>query len=125
MKSIILAIGVLFFVGPTFADTISCNNFENATYEGNKKGKGYQGPITIKFTDQCKSTKSGFKIKYKWIGSNGKVVTPGALTFKEEDEVKYKNKAGSKGKVFIEGDKLHWKNVYTGNNYNVHVTKQQ
>ena len=56
MKSIILAIGVLFFVGPAFADTISCNNFENATYEGNK---------------------------------------------------------------------LHWKNVYTGNNYNVHVTKQQ
>ena len=42
-----------------------------------------------------------------------------------QDEVKYKNKAGSKGKVFIEGDKLHWKNVYTGNNYNVHVTKQQ
>ena len=51
MKSIILAIGVLFFVGPSFADTISCKNFENATYEGNKKGKGYQGPITIKFTD--------------------------------------------------------------------------
>ena len=52
-------------------------------------------------------------------------MTPGALTFKEDDEVKYKNKAEFKGKVFIEGDKLHWKNVYTGNNYNVHVTKQQ
>ena len=128
MRSIILAIGFILFSGPTFANTITCRNFENTIYEGYKKGlvsaSGYEGPLTVKFNDQCKSTKSGFWIKYNWI-VNGKVYTPGSLIYKGEDQIIYKNLSGSKGKVFIDGDKLHWKNVYTGDNYNVHLTKKQ
>ena len=128
MRSIILAIGVILFGGPTFADTIKCRNFENAIFEGYKKGlvsaRGYEGPLIVKFNDQCKSTKNGFWIKYNWI-VNGKVYTPGSLIYKGEDQIIYKNLSGSKGKVFIDGDKLHWKNVYTGDNYNVYLTKKK
>ena len=127
MRLIILAIGVLLFSSPTLAETITCKNFENTIYEGYKKGKvsagGYEGPLTVKFNDQCKSTKDGFWIKYKWIVKK-KTFTPGTLIYKGENQFKYINKSGSKGKVFIDGDKLHWKNVYTGNNYNVYITKQ-
>ena len=127
MRSIILAIGVLFFVGPTLANPNICRNFEGAIYEGNKKGGGYQGPLKIKFDSQCKSSKNGFWIKYNWIIGERTIYTRGTLTFKGEDKVKYRQGggSGSKGLVFVDGDKLHWKNVYTGNNYNVHVTKQQ
>ena len=128
MRSTVLAIGFILFGGPTFADTITCRNFENTIYEGHKKGlvsaSGYEGPLTVKFNDQCKSTKNGFWIKYNWI-VNGKVYTPGSLIYKGEDQIIYKNLSGSKGKVFIDGDKLHWKNVYTGDNYNVHLTKKK
>ena len=129
MRSIILAIGVLLFGGPTLADNITCINFENSIYKGIKKGVvssrwGYEGPLTVKFNDYCKSTKNGFIIKYNWI-VNGSIYTPGYLIYKGENKIIYKNYSGSKGKVFIDGDKLHWKNVYTGNNYNVHLTKKK
>ena len=123
MRSIILAFGVLLLSSPTFANTITCKTFENTIFKGDKKGWGYQGPLTVKFNDQCKSTKNGFWIKYNWI-VNGEVYTPGSLIYKGEDQIIYKNLSGSKGKVFIDGDKLHWKNVYTGDNYNVHLTKK-
>ena len=128
MRSMILAIGVLFFVGPTLANPNICRNFEGAIYEGNKKGlvsaRGYEGPLTVNFNDQCKSTKNGFWIKYNWI-VNGEVYTPGSLIYKGGDQIIYKNLSGSKGKIFIDGNKLHWRNVYTGDNYNVYLTKQR
>ena len=40
MRLMILATGVLFFLGPTFAEPNICRNFEGAIYEGNKKGGG-------------------------------------------------------------------------------------
>ena len=124
MRSIIFAIGVFFFAGPTFANTINCKNFESTIYAGDKKGSGYQGPLTVKFDNKCKPTKSGFFINYRWIVGS-RVYTNGSLVFKGEDQVKYKNgSGGSRGLVFIDGDKLHWKNVFTGNSYNVHLTKQ-
>tara|TARA_B100001287_G_C22444443_1_gene417506 strand:- start:48 stop:422 length:375 start_codon:yes stop_codon:yes gene_type:complete len=124
LKILILVFSAFLITAPAFAGMETCKLFEGTQWVGEKKGKGYQGVITIAFKGECKKSWAGIQIKYDWVGSNGKVVTPGALTFADSQEIKYKNTAGSKGKVTMKDNKLHWKNVFTGNNYNVHVTKK-
>ena len=117
MKIFIKIFITLFFLSlsftPSIAQELNCEYFEGE-WKGNKKGKGYQGDITILFENNC---------KYKWIGSNGEVVTPGKIKIKKGNKITYNNKAGSRGKVTIEENTLIWKNVYTGRNYKVVVKK--
>ena len=114
MKKILLIISIYFLTTlSAFSDKLECKYFEGE-WKGNKKGKGYQGNITILFDNNC---------KYKWVGSNGRIVTPGKIKIKKENQITYNNEAGSSGKVTIEGNTLTWKNVYTGNNYKVVVNK--
>lgn len=89
----------------------SCKDFEGK-WDGIKSGAGYQGPITINFQADC---------KYEWVGSAGPI-TSGFLALKT-DEIWYTNQAGSRGKVKRNGSELIWENVWTGNNYEVKVTK--
>ena len=116
----------IFYINSAFADKEKCSSFINSIWEGEKVGKGYQGKITIKFKDKCSKAAFGkdIEIKYDWVGSTGKIVTPGVLRFKENGKINYKNNAGSKGKVTLNDDRLNWKNIFTGNNYNVDVYKQ-
>ena len=114
MKKVLLVISI-YFIG-TFgavADKLECKDFKGE-WKGNKKGKGYQGDITILFDNNC---------NYKWVGSNGKIITPGKIKIKKENIIGYNNRAGSRGKVTIEENTLTWKNVFTGNNYKVFVKK--
>ena len=74
----------------------------------------YKGDLKIVFDDNC---------KYDIFKKNGKILTPGKIKIKNGTKVTYKNKAGSRGKVTLEGDTLTWKNVYTGNNYKIIVNK--
>ena len=115
-----------FFVSVSFASEYECSKFIKTVWKGEKIGKGYQGPITIKFKDKCGKAmfSSDFQIKYDWIGKAGRVLTPGVLRFKKNSKMEYKNNAGSNGKVTLENNKLNWKNIYTGNNYNVNVSKE-
>ena len=73
-----------------------------------------KGDLKIVFDDNC---------KYDIFKKNGKILTPGKIKIKNGTKVTYKNKAGSRGKVTLEGDTLTWKNVYTGNNYKIIVNK--
>mgnify|MGYP006105014691 CR=1 FL=1 len=110
----------------SFANEKKCSQFLKTVWEGKKVGKGYQGPITIKFKNKCTKPQFGgkyFQIKYNWIGKSGKVVTPGKLKFQKNGTIEYLNGAGSNGVVTINNNKLIWKNIYTGNNYNVNVSK--
>ena len=123
---ILICITSMFLVGISFASEQNCQKFLNTVWKGEKIGKGYQGPITIKFKGKCGKGvfSSDFQISYVWIGKSGQVVTPGYLKFKKNGMIEYKNNAGSNGKVSLDSNKLHWKNIYTGNNYNVNVSKQ-
>ena len=118
--------GLIISTQYSFASKKECSQFLDTVWEGEKVGKGYQGPITIKFNGKC--TKPQFsgkyiQIKYKWISKSGKVVTPGKLKFKNNANIEYLNGAGSNGVVTINDNKLIWKNIYTGNNYKVNVKK--
>ncbi|MAR79784.1 MAG: hypothetical protein CMM18_06135 [Rhodospirillaceae bacterium] len=114
------------FANISLASEQECLKFIKTVWKGEKVGKGYQGPITIKFKDKCGKAmfSSDFQIKYDWIGKAGRVLTPGVLRFKKNGTMEYKNNAGSNGKVTLENNKLNWKNIYTGNNYNVNVSKE-
>jgi len=114
MKKILIIISIYFLTTlNTFADELECKYFEGE-WKGNKKGKGYQGTITILFDNNC---------NYKWVGSNGKIITPGKIKIKKDNKITYNNQAGSQGKVTIEKNTLTWRNVYTGSNYKVVVNK--
>ena len=122
-RLIFIFISTIFF-NSVYADESTCNNFISTVWEGEKKGKGYQGPITINFKDECKKSMfgNGYQVKYDWVGKNGKIVTPGALTFKDNGDISYQNTAGSKGRVEFSENNLTFKNVFTGNNYKVEVS---
>ena len=62
-------------------------------------------------------------VNMTYFKKNGKILTPGKIKIKKGTKVTYKNKAGSRGKVTLEGDTLTWKNTYTGNNYKIIVKK--
>lgn len=107
------------------ADQPKCQYFENSVWVGDKKGKGYEGPITIEFKDKCKTRMSGNStLNYVWVGSNGKVVTPGRLTFSKSGQISYSNTAGSRGDVALNSKSLVWVNTYTGKNYKVNVKRK-
>ena len=116
MKIFIKVFITLFFLSlsftPSIAQELNCEYFEGE-WKGNKKGKGYSGEISVIFENNC---------KYEWIGTKG-LVTPGKLKIKKNNKMTYKNKAGSRGKVTLEGNTLTFKNVYTGNSYKVIVKK--
>ena len=123
---IYICLTLLFSLQYSFASKKECSQFLDTVWEGEKVGKGYQGPITIKFKGKCTKPQFGGKyiqIKYQWIGKSGKVVTPGKLKFKNNGNIEYLNGAGSNGVVTINSSKLIWKNIYTGNNYKVNVKK--
>ena len=98
----------------SIAKDLSCETF-SGEWNGNKKGAGYRGDLKIVFDDGC---------KYDIFKKNGKILTPGKIKIKKGTKVTYTNKAGSRGKVTLEGDTLTWKNTYTGNNYKIIVTKK-
>ena len=50
-------------------------------------------------------------------------MTPGKLKIKANNKMTYQNRAGSRGKVTLEGNTLTFRNVYTGNSYKVIVKK--
>ncbi len=52
-----------------------------------------------------------------------KIYKPGKLKIKKNNKMTYRNKAGSRGKVTLEGSTLTFRNVYTGNSYKVIVKK--
>ena len=82
---ILICITSMFLVGISFASEQNCQKFLNTVWKGEKIGKGYQGPITIKFKGKCGKGvfSSDFQISYVWIGKSGQVVTPGYLKFKK------------------------------------------
>ena len=82
------------------------------TWTGTKVGSGYQGAVTIPMNDNC---------TYEWLGSNGRITT-GRLT-PTDDGFRYANSAGSRGVVTVAGNTMNWVNVFTGNNYEVNVSK--
>ena len=102
-----------------------CSKFKNTVWNGKKVGTGYQGAITVKFKSNCSKGFFGneFYINYDWVGTGGRVVTPGSLKFLENGKMEYTNNAGSRGSMSRKGNKLTWKNIYTGNSYTVTVTK--
>ena len=102
-----------FFISSVISAELNCETF-SGTWEGNKKGAGYEGDLKIIFDDNC---------KYKMLKSDGKILTPGKIKIKKGTKVTYKNKAGSRGKVTPEGDTLKWVNTYTGNNYKIIVKR--
>ena len=102
-----------FLTSAVNAAELNCGTF-SGEWNGNKKGAGYKGDLKIVFDDNC---------KYDIFKKNGKILTPGKIKIKKGTKVTYKNKAGSRGKVTLEGDTLTWKNVYTGNNYKIIVNK--
>lgn len=54
MKKILLIFSIYFLTTLTaFSDKLECKYFEGE-WKGNKKGKGYQGNITILFDNNCK-----------------------------------------------------------------------
>ena len=103
----------------------TCLKFKSTVWSGKKVGTGYQGPITVKFKSNCSKGFFGneFFINYDWVGTGGRVVTPGSLKFLENGKMEYNNTAGSRGSVSQKGNKLTWRNIYTGNSYYVNVTK--
>lgn len=108
-----------------YADQPKCQDFESSVWVGDKKGKGYEGAITIEFKDKCKTRMSGNStLNYVWVGSNGKVVTPGRLTFSKNGQIAYNNTAGSRGEVVLNSKNLVWVNTYTGKNYKVNVRRK-
>ena len=115
MKLLIRIFISLFFLTSTVnAKDLSCEIF-SGEWNGNKKGAGYRGDLKIVFDDGC---------KYDIFKKNGKILTPGKIKIKKSTKVTYTNKAGSRGKVTLEGNTLTWKNTYTGNNYKIIVTKK-
>lgn len=81
------------------------------TWTGSKSGSpGYQGPITITFENDC---------SYSWIGKSGLIT----ITV-QSNALYYKNDAGSQGKVRATATTLEWRYIYTGDSYQVKVTKQ-
>ena len=116
MKFLIRIFISLFFLSSSFtasiAQELNCEYFKGE-WKGNKKGKGYSGEISVIFENNC---------KYEWIGTRG-LVTPGKLKIKANNKMTYQNRAGSRGKVTLEGNNLTFRNVYTGNSYKVTVKK--
>ena len=106
-------ISLFFLTSAVNAAELNCGTF-SGEWNGNKKGAGYKGDLKIVFDDNC---------KYDIFKKNGKILTPGNIKIKKGTKVTYKNKAGSRGKVTLEGDTLTWKNTYTGNNYKITVKK--
>ena len=106
-------ISLFFLTSAVNAAELNCGTF-SGEWNGNKKGAGYKGDLKIVFDDNC---------KYDIFKKNGKILTPGKIKIKKGTKVTYKNKAGSRGKVTLEGDTLTWKNTYTGNNYKIIVKK--
>ena len=124
MRFIVFLLSVALLATQVGASEKVCSKFKNTVWNGKKDGKGYRGPITVKFKSPCyKVFGNAFNINYDWVGPGGRVFTPGSLKFLENGKMEYTNFAGSRGSVSQKKNTLTWKNIYTGNNYTVNVTK--
>jgi len=112
MKKALVLNLLLLCSSSNLAQEVSCKDFEG-DWVGSKAGSGYQGAITIRFDANC---------SYNWIGTNGPI-TPGKLQIKAKKHW-YTNQAGSRGEVTKTGNELYWVNTWTGNSYEVKVTKK-
>ena len=111
MKKILVPVFLL-FSSSIAAQEITCKDLEG-DWVGNKVGSGYSGALTIRFDASC---------NYDWIGTSGSVTT-GKLQIKAKKHW-YTNQAGSRGEVTKKENELYWVNTFTGNSYEVKVTKK-
>jgi len=112
MKKTLAPLFLILCSSNALAQDVSCKDLEG-DWVGSKTGSGYQGVITIRFDANC---------GYDWIGTSGPI-TPGKLQIKSKKHW-YTNQAGSRGEVTKTGNELYWVNTFTGNSYEVKVTKK-
>lgn len=112
MKKTLLPIVLLLWSFSSSAQEVSCKDFEG-DWVGIKNGGVSPGAITIKFDTTC---------NYDWIGTGG-MYNGGKLQIRSKTHW-YVNRAGSRGEVTKTGNDLYWVNTFTGNSYDIKVTKK-
>ena len=93
----------------------SCSEL-SGTWSGDKKGQGYQGKVKLVVDNDC-------SYEFFWI-ERGDGCKGNLTAIKPAAEFKYQQDCGSRGTVKVAENKMHWRNTFTGNNYDINLQKK-